>query len=93
VSACGSGDARRRAHADGDGGVTDDGGATPPPVPDGEAPPGSIKYFGSTGPAGGTVMTGGGYVLFSVTGEVPGTSGLSKNADHQMIGGVLGRAH
>jgi len=37
-------------------------------------------------------MKGGKYVLFSVTGEVPGTSGLRTNSEHRLVGGVVGHA-
>lgn len=93
VAACSGGDGRRksrpRAEPDGgDAGQLDGGDAAAPP--DG-APPGPLRYVGSTNPAGGTVMVGGGYVLFSVTGEVPGTSALTKSPGYRMVGGVVGR--
>ncbi len=96
VSACGSADTRRKARKGEDAGPD----ATPVPTTsappdaaaDAKAPPGPLVYFGSSGSSGGVVMQGGGYILFGVTGEVPGTSGLSKNADHKMVGGVVGHA-
>ena len=88
VSACGSGNSHRKVQPEFDAG------------PDGKAPDasgsgfgtGSLKYFGSTVPAGGIVMKSEKYILFSVTGEVPGTSGLTKSPNNRMVGGVVGRA-
>jgi hypothetical protein len=97
ATACGSGDARRKKapRTEEEAGVPDAGrvpDAGPQPSPEASTPPGPLQYVGSTGPAGGTVMTGGSYILFSVTGEVPGTSALTKSPGHKMVGGVVGRA-
>lgn len=90
VSACSGGDSHRSVVAEADAGDAGDAGKLDAGArPDGSGP---LQYTGSTGASGGTVMQGGGYILFGVTGEVPGTSGLTKNANHRMVGGVVGRA-
>ncbi len=86
VAACGSSDTHKKVHPllpdsgirIGDGGVFPDA---------------STARFGSSGSSGGTVMRGGGYILFGETGEVPGTSGLSTNPHYKMVGGLLGRTN
>ncbi|HVU02854.1 MAG TPA: hypothetical protein VHE30_13935 [Polyangiaceae bacterium] len=80
LSACGSGHSARKAIPEpGDGG------------PD-SGPGSGLSYFGSSGPSGGIVMKSEHYVLFSVTGEIPGSSGLTKSPNNRMVGGVVGRA-
>jgi hypothetical protein len=92
LSACSSGDSHRRARYENgtDAGAHDAGRKTT--LGDG-AVNGGLKFFGSSVPAGGTLMSGSGYILFSETGEVPGTSGLSKGSGNRLIGGMLGRAN
>jgi hypothetical protein len=88
LSACGSGNSKRQVHPEGDAGAD---GAAPDASGSGSGK-GVLQYFGSTVPAGGIVMKGDKYILFSVTGEVPGTSGLTKSDKHRMVGGIVGRA-
>ena len=92
VSACSGGDTHRTVVAETDGGDAGDAGKAKSDAGPRRDAGGPFQYTGSTGSSGGTVMQGGGYILFGVTGEVPGTSGLTKNANHRMVGGVVGRA-
>ena len=98
LSACGSSENGRRPQPRHDAGADAAPSPTSSSTPDsgkdsGPTPPrGPTGYAGSTRQAGGVVMKGGKYVLFSVTGEVPGTSGLRTNSEHRLVGGVVGHA-
>lgn len=94
LSACSGGESHRKAtYQNGtDAGQTAKDSGTPGVRGD-SGTQGQFQYSGSTVPAGGTVMQNVKYTLFSVTGEIPGTTGLEKNTTYKMVGGIVGKVN